>query len=264
MCGAGILPARMADEARRQGWRVVAFAFEGAADLRAHADRVVPSRLTEGGPVLAALQAEGIRAVLFAGGFGLGPLVRTDLDEADDAARRVAARAGSRLDLDLVQGVTAVLADLGVEVLDQRPFLGDLEAGPRCWTRRQPTGGEWTEVRRGLALARTVAGAGIGQTVVLRHGVVTAVEALEGTTETVRRGLALAGADAIIVKAVAPGHDYRFDTPTVGPETVRAAAQGRAAVLAVEAGRVLVLDLPASIGMADAAGLALVSADAGG
>jgi DUF1009 family protein len=91
---------------------------------------------------------------------------------------------------------------------------------------------------------------------------VTAVEAVEGTTEAVRRGTAQAGPGAVIVKAAAGDHDYRFDVPTIGLETVQAATAGRAAVLAVEAGRVAVLDHAAIVREADAAGLALVGVEA--
>jgi DUF1009 family protein len=91
-------------------------------------------------------------------------------------------------------------------------------------------------------VARDLAGHGIGQTVVLRAGSVAAVEAMEGTDETIRRGLALAGPGAVVVKAAAPTHDYRFDVPAVGAATLDLCAEGRAAALAVEAGRVLLLD----------------------
>ena len=103
----------------------------------------------------------------------------------------------------------------------------------------------------------------VGQTVVVRRGAVSAVEAIEGTTETVRRGTALSGAGAVVVKAVACAHDFRFDIPAIGPDTLEAAAAGGATAVAVEAGRVLVLDAEATIRCADAAGIALVSADAG-
>jgi DUF1009 family protein len=102
----------------------------------------------------------------------------------------------------------------------------------------------------------------VGQTVVLRNGVVTAVEAVEGTTEAVRRGTRLAGPGAVVVKTVTAGHDYRFDLPAVGPETLEAAAAGRAAVVAVEAGRIAILEREATVAAADAAGISLVSVDA--
>ena len=90
------------------------------------------------------------------------------------------------------------------------------------------------------------------------------MEAVEGTTAAIRRGTLLAGPGAVVVKAVARDHDYRFDTPAVGAETVAAAAEGRAAVIAVESGRVLVVDPGATARAADALGIALVSVDATG
>jgi DUF1009 family protein len=80
----------------------------------------------------------------------------------------------------------------------------------------------------------------------------------------VRRGTGLAGAGAVVVKAVARAHDFRFDTPAIGPDTLEAAAAGGATAMAIEAGRVLVLEREATIQRADAAGIALVSAQAGG
>ena len=260
MCGAGPLPARMADEARRRGWRVVAFTFDDAARVSPHVERVVPARLDELGPVLATLQAERLSAVLFSGRFSLGAVVRADASRADSFSRGLTERAGSRIDAKLVGTIITTLAAFGIEVLDQRPFFGDALAPPGPWTARTPSEPEWADVRQGLGVARTIADARIGQTVVIRHGVVTAVEAVEGTTEAIRRGLAHAGPGAVIVKGVAQDHDYRFDVPAIGLETVATAIAGGAAVLAVEAGRVVVLDRDAMMRTANEAGLSLVGA----
>lgn len=257
MCGAGVLPARMAAAARRQGWRVVAFLFGDAPDVALHADRTVPASFSEVGAVLASLREEGVSAALFSGKFSARDALGARA--ADAASLAVEARAGSRLDVRLIQVVVATLAEMGITVLDQRPFLGDGLAAPGCWSARQPTEEERHDVERGLEIARLAADARIGQTVVLRRGAVTAVEAIEGTTDAIRRGTALAGPGAVIVKAVARDHDYRFDTPTVGPESLEAAAAGGAAVMAVEAGRVLILDREESLRRANAAGIALVS-----
>jgi hypothetical protein len=98
------------------------------------------------------------------------------------------------------------------------------------------------DIARGLELARDMAERGVGQTVVLRAGSVAAVEAMEGTDEAVRRGLALAGRGAVVAKSPGVAHDYRLDVPTVGPDTVERCTAGGAAVLAMAAGRVLLLD----------------------
>ena len=257
MCGAGALPARMAAEARRQGWRVVAFAFPGAGDIAA--DTVVPTRLEAMGPVLEALVREKITAVAFSGKFWMGDLLATR--QPDAAHARLVADAGALLDGNITDVIVTTLGGLGIELLDQRVFLADGLGEPRTWSARAPSEAEWADIRRGLQVARLVAGASVGQTVVVRRGAVSAVEAIEGTTEAIRRGTRLGGAGAVVVKAVGADHDFRFDVPAIGPETVEAAAAGSAAVLAVEAGRVLIVDRPATTARADAAGMALVSVD---
>ena len=258
MCGAGILPAHMAEEARRQGWRVVAFTFAEAPGVAALADRVCPVRLTQLGAVLAALEEASISAVLFSGRFSMPDVLRFDHAVVDATFRGVEERAGSRIDARFVRGMIETLAERGVEVLDQRAFVGDWFGDVGRWSVRPPSEDEWRDVWRGLDVARMTAGAHVGQTVVVRHGVVVAVEAVEGTTETVRRGAALGGRGAVVVKAVAPDHDYRFDAPAVGPETLTAAAQGGVGVVALEAGRVMLFDRDEALRIADAAGIAVV------
>ncbi len=261
MCGAGALPARMAAEARRQGWRITAFTFGDGLDLGAYAERTVPSRLAEVGAVLATLQREGIGAVLLSGKFLHQQVLSGPVDAA---VASIAQRAGSMTDRKLLDMVVKTLTELGVEVLDQRQFLGDPLAAEGWLSAREPTAEEWRDVRFGLGIARMLADAHVGQAVVVKRGAVLAVEALEGTTEAILRGTALAGAGAVIVKATAHAHDYRLDTPTIGIETIAAAVAGRAAVLAVETGRVAILDRDAVVQAADAAGLSLLSVDDGG
>ena len=258
MCGAGELPALMVREARRRGWRVIAFAFAPLTDgAAAGAARVVPSRIGEMGPVMATLQEEKIAGVLFSGKFWMTDLLR--VEAADDTHRAMAARAGSLLDGNVRDVLLATLAGMGIELLDQRPFLGDGLPDERVLGARAPSEAEWADIRRGLAVARALSALSIGQTVVVRRGAVSALEAIEGTTAAIRRGTALGGAGAVVVKTVAADHDFRFDVPTVGPETIAAAAEGGAGVVAIEAGRVFVLDRAATTRQADAAGIALVS-----
>src|SRR2546429_9781691 len=95
MCGAGELPALMASEARRQGWRVVAFAFARDTGAAAHAARVVPAAIAEMAPVIAALREEKVAGVLFSGKFWMGDLLRAEA--GDHAPRAMARRPGGPL-----------------------------------------------------------------------------------------------------------------------------------------------------------------------
>lgn len=257
MAGAGALPGRAAAEAARQGWRIVAFPFEEAPGLAEHADAVIPSRIDNIQAVLGELAARQVSAALFVGKFWKQRLFAHDEQAADEAARRIA-RSGLS-DGALTGMVVATLAALGIEVLDQRPFLSPWMVQSGVLSARPPTDSEWSEIRHGLTLAQHLAGSGIGQTVVRSRGVTVAVEAIEGTDETIRRGTHLAGPGAVVVKAVGPSHDYRFDIPTVGSATLDAMIDGGASALGMEAGKMLLVDREEALRMADAAGIAVVS-----
>ena len=261
MAGAGALPGRAAQEAARQGWRVVAFTFDDCPGLAQAAHEVIPSRLTDIQVVLMELMARQVAAALFVGTFGKKRVLAQAqrAQEVDDAARALA-REGLSDDALSAMAVTT-LGALGITVLDQRDFLGPwmMPAGHLAGPELSPI--QWDEVRHGWKLGRALAGEGIGQTVVRALGVTVAVEAAEGTDETIARGTRLAGPGAVVVKAVAPGNDYRFDVPSIGPSTLAGLAAGRGAVLAAEAHRVLLVDRDEVARVADAAGIALVGLD---
>jgi DUF1009 family protein len=265
MAAAGALPARAASEARRQGWRVTAFAFDDAPALAAECDAVIASRLTDIQAVLSELGRREITAAVFVGKFWKEAALQAAADGADAAATKLSA--GGLSDAALAEAVVMTLGALGVEVLDPRRFLGpwllsDRWLADAARVAPPPTEDEREEIRAGLALARHLAGRGVGQTVVRARGVTVAVEAAEGTDEAIRRGTRLAGPGAVVVKAVAPEHDYRFDVPAIGPATLEAMAAGRARVLAVDADTILLVDGEAVLARAAAAGIAVVGVTA--
>jgi len=256
MAGAGVLPGRAAAEAARQGWRVVALAFDEAVGLGPHAERVVPSTIKDIQAVLRTLGDERVQAAVFVGKFWK-QRVFDAVDGADEAGLLLV-RSGLSDDA-LAGAVLATLSGMGIEVLDQRPFLAPWMMDGGTLTSRAPSPAEWEEIRAGFALARRLAEDGIGQTVVRSRGVTLAVEAVEGTDETIRRGVRLAGPGAVVVKAVSAGHDFRFDIPTVGRATIAAMADGGATALAVDGGKVLLVDREEAVRAANAAGIAVVS-----
>jgi UDP-2,3-diacylglucosamine hydrolase len=98
--------------------------------------------------------------------------------------------------------------------------------------------------------------------VVVRRQVVTALEAVEGTDDTIRRGGRLAGAGAVVVKVSKPGQDLRFDLPTVGKNTIEVMSEVNAGVLAIEAGKTLIFDRQEMLALADQAGIVVWGVEA--
>jgi len=134
MAGAGVLPGRAAAEAARQGWQVVAFTFDAAAGIEAHAERVVPCSLTDLQEVVRALRDAKVRSVIFVGKLWKKE-VFSRVGTTDDLGRHIA-RSGLS-DEALAAMVLATLEGINIEVLDPRPFLDPWMAGAR---RPRPSG----------------------------------------------------------------------------------------------------------------------------
>jgi DUF1009 family protein len=110
----------------------------------------------------------------------------------------------------------------------------------------------------GYRVADAIAGADVGQTVVVKDRAVVAVEGMEGTDAAIARAGVLAGAGTRVVKVAKPSQDMRFDVPVVGVATVKAMVAAGADALSIDAAKTLVLDGDAFVHAADAAGIVVV------
>jgi hypothetical protein len=176
----------------------------------------------------------------------------------DVTGLKVLARVAIRSDDNLLRAFARFLEEEGVPITDPTPFLGDRLAREGVLGRQQPTAEELEDARYGLELARGIGRLDLGQTVVVKDRVGVAVEALEGTDACIRRGGELAREGAVVVKAVKPQQDRRFDLPAVGPATIATMREVKARVLAVEAGTTLVMDRDEMVRDADRARIAVV------
>ncbi len=174
------------------------------------------------------------------------------------------ARLTSRNTDGLIGAVAGVLADHGIELLDSTAFLTPLLARAGVLTARPPSAEEARDVEFGRRMADALAGHDIGQTVVVKDQAVVAVEAMEGTDETIARAGRLAGPGTRIVKVAKPGQDMRFDVPVVGVATIEAMRAAGATTLSIDAGRTLLVDGDAVRKAADAAGIAIVGREPAG
>ena len=159
---------------------------------------------------------------------------------------------------DAELAIARFLEEEGVPITDPTPFLADRLAPEGVLGRHRPTEEEEADARYGLELARGIGRLDLGQTVVVKGRVGLAVEALEGTDACIRRGAELGREGVVVVKAVKPGQDRRFDLPAVGPDTVAVMREAKARVLAAEAGSTLVMDRAEMVRLADKAKIAIV------
>ena len=122
---------------------------------------------------------------------------------------------------------------------------------------------EASDIRCGIAVAHDVGVHDVGQTVVVKSGMVLAVEAFEGTNAAIRRGGKLGGKGSVVFKAAREGHDMRFDIPVVGLKTLKVMRRAGATALGFQAGRLILLDREAVVEFADRNGIAVVGVDSG-
>jgi DUF1009 family protein len=159
----------------------------------------------------------------------------------------------------LLEAIVDALAAEGIRVVETPPFLGPLLLRAGRLTRRAPTAREQGDIDLGRQIAREIAALRIGQTVVVKHGTVLAVESVEGTDEAIRRGGALGRGGVVVVKVSRIDQDLRFDLPTIGPGTLSALRDASATALALDAGRTLLLDRGRFVAGADELDLAVVA-----
>src|SRR5579864_4629734 len=158
----------------------------------------------------------------------------------------------------LIGAIAKLLEGEGIRLVDSTAFLGPLLPEAGVLTRRRPDAEEAADIAYGREVAQRLAGLDLGQTVVIRDGACVAVEAMEGTDETIERAARLTnGKRLVVVKVSKPGQDMRFDVPVVGLRTIEVMKRSKATALAVDAGRTLLFDREKLMAAADEAGIAI-------
>lgn len=258
IAGNGIYPQILAQAARSAGVRkitAVAFTAETDPKLSDFVDEICWLRVGQLNRMLSALRGSGVHEAIMAG--QISPPSLFDL-HPDWRALLLLAKLKHRNAESIFGAIGAELAKIGVTLLPATTFLEDflaakgLIAGPKL-SRRQKS-----DIEFGWKIAKEIASLDIGQTAVVKNGTVLAVEGFDGTNETIRRGGALGRDGAIAIKVSKPNQDMRFDVPVIGLETVRIATEAKVRVIAVEAGRTLLLERDHVIQTASSANISIV------
>lgn len=259
LAGGGMLPVHLANACKAAGRDVFVLVIDGHGKTEDFAGIPHDSvRLGEAGRAFSLLRAQGVQDVVMA-----GPVRRPSLLELrpDWETARFFARIGFKAlgDDGLLSAVIREFEDQGFHIVAVDDLVGDLMAPEGLWGRVVPDAQAETDIARGLAVAIGLGRLDVGQSVVVQQGIVLGVEAIEGTDALIRRAGALrrSGAGPVLVKIAKPGQERRADLPTIGPDTVKGAAEAGFSGIAVEAGSTIVVGLDAVIRIADAAGLFL-------
>lgn len=154
-------------------------------------------------------------------------------------------------------------AESGVEILPASLYMEDHIPGVGALTKRGLTAEEASDVEHGARVAHDVGVHDVGQTVMVKRGMVLSVEAFEGTNRAIKRGGRLGGKGGVVFKAAREGHDMRFDIPVIGLKTLKVMKRAGATAIGFQAGRVILLDREAVVDFANRHNIALVGVESG-
>lgn len=258
IAGNGRFPFLVLEGARSQGieMAVIALKEEASPELEQVAKRLHWVSLGELSKAIELMRREGVKRAVMAGQVKHNKIfsaIRPDWK----LAKLLFSLPRKNTD-SLIGAVAKVLEEEGIQLVDSTLFLKPLLPEAGVLTRRAPNDHEAADMEYGLVVARRLAGMDIGQTVVIADRACVAVEAMEGTDQTIARAARFAnGKPLVVVKVSKPLQDMRFDVPVVGLPTVKGMGEAGATALAIDASRTLLFDRIRLIEMADAAGIAI-------
>lgn len=264
IAGSGTLPVRLIEACRSREDEFLVVAFRGQTDENIVHD--VPhfwTRLGAADETIKKLKAENVNRIVMA-----GSMRRPSLAEMRPDWRTVKlfAKLGvkaARGDDTLLRAVTQMLESEGFDIVGAHELVEDLLAPKGCLGRVKPSKAHKQDIDEGVRVAQAIGRLDIGQAAVVQDGVVLGVEAVEGTDELLKRcgKLRRGGRGGVLVKLCKPQQDRRHDLPTIGPDTVRNAAEAGLEGIAVQAGASLVLERGAVIATADEAGIFVIGVE---
>jgi DUF1009 family protein len=267
LAGSGRFPILFAEKARSLGIPVVCVGIrhEASPELAGLVTRFYWAGVARLGRMIRCFKREGIKRVVMAGKITKAVmhtpwrLVSLLPDWRMVWAWYTHLRPDNRDDT-LLLGLIDEFARDGIRFESALDLCPELLVKPGVLTRRRPTAQEDRDVQFGWQLAKEMGRLDVGQSVAVKEQCVLAVEAIEGTDQAiVRAGLLCRSGGFVVVKVAKPHQDMRFDVPTVGCQTIQTMHEAGGRVLAVEAGKTIVIDQQETVRLADRHGITIVA-----
>ena len=250
IAGSGQFPRLVAQDAKAAGYRVVVCAFHGFTDpgLESVADAYETVYLGQFNKVIAYFRGQGVRRLCMAGAIGKPRALEL---RPDLRAAKIFFSLRGKGDDALLRAIMADLEAEGFTLMQAAELSGSLRCPEGFLTRRKPTPEETADIEFGWPIAETLGHFDIGQCLVVKQGIVAAVECMEGTDATLRRGGELGGEGCVAIKRCKPKQDERVDLPSIGLNTIRLLIDRKFRCLAVDAEKTLFFDRAEALALAD-------------
>jgi DUF1009 family protein len=252
IAGNGNFPFLVVEGARKAGEKLVVAAIKEETDKRINevADNVQWVGIGQLGKMIKFFKAEGVEKAVMAGQVKHVQIFTTSAFPDWRMAKMLYNLPRRNTD-SLIGGIADEMAKDGIELIDSTFFIQDQLAQEGILTKRKPNEFEQGNIEYGLHIANEIARLDLGQTIVVRANACVAIEAMEGTDETIRRAGKLAKGKLTVVKVAKPNQDMRFDVPVVGIPTIQTMIESGATCLSVTANKTLIFDREAMLDLAN-------------
>ncbi len=259
IAGSGQFPVIFARAALEKGWRIHAAAYRDEADpqLNAYVSSLEWFYVGQIKKMIKYFHTHHVTQAVMMGAISK-PRMFTHVRPDTKAIGLIAGMRHTNDDA-LLRGFADLLHQEGIQIRPSTFLLPEMLAPHGVWTKRKPTKKERKDIDLGWSIAKDIGRLDIGQCIVIRDGSVLAVEAIDGTDETIARGGKLGRGKAVVVKVCKPQQDMRFDVPAVGLKTIETMHQAGVTTLALEAGKAVVFDRHAMIKLADKHRISIVA-----
>ncbi len=272
IAGNGRFPFMVVAGARRAGvsLSVAAIREETDPELEDEVERLTWVGIGQLGKMIRFFKGEGVEKAIMAGQVQHVQIFSRAVPDA--RMLKMLLRLPRRNTNSLIGAVAAELASEGIDLIDSTYFLQDHLPRAGNLTNRKPNAAERADLEYGLEIAREMARLDLGQTIVVRGKACVAIEAMEGTDETIRRSgellrggkqtpkrLRLQSGALTVLKLSKPDQDMRFDVPVIGVPTIETMIAAGATCLCISAGKTLMFDRDELIAMANKHKLAIVA-----
>lgn len=259
IAGNGRFPFLVLEGARkaRAAISVVALREETDPEIERIAERVQWVGIGQLGKMIRFFKNEGVERAIMAGQVKHVQIFSNAIPDA--RMLKMLLKLPRRNTDALIGAIADELLSEGIELIDSTYFLKDYLPETGVLTKRKPDDRERGDIDYGLEIAREIARLDLGQTIVVRSKACVAIEAMEGTDETISRAGQLAKGRLTVVKVAKPSQDMRFDVPVVGLPTIEAMLSAGATCLSVTAGKTLLFDREEMIRLADKNKISIVA-----
>ncbi|HXG11757.1 MAG TPA: UDP-2,3-diacylglucosamine diphosphatase LpxI [Gemmataceae bacterium] len=267
LAGSGRFPILFAQKARDLGIPVVCVGirYEASPELAGLVSRFYWVGIARLGRMIRCFKRAGVRRAVMAGKITKAVMhtpwrMLSLLPDWRTVWAWYTHRRPDNRDDTLLLAIIQEFAKDGIRFESALDLCPELLVNPGVLTRRRPTSQEEKDIEFGWELAKEMGRLDVGQSVAVKERCVLAVEAIEGTDQAiVRAGTLCRSGGFVVVKVAKPHQDMRFDVPTVGCQTIRSMHQAGGRVLAIEAGKTIIIDPEETIRLADRLGITIVA-----